>query len=102
MQVFVKTQDGTTITMNVSTAGSVTDFKVAVEGRTGVPPEQQVLSFAGKPLDGEASLRDYGIVAVAPQTHFHTIFNGGYVGVDRLPHSAPAWWDSGSWCRRCH
>ncbi len=70
MQVFVKTLDGSTIAINVSTADSVTDLKVAVAGRTGVPPTSQVLSFAGKPIDGERSLKEFGIVSVAPQTHF--------------------------------
>ena len=88
--------------INVRRSDSVADFKVAVEDLFGVPPEQQVLSFAGKPLGGETTLGDYGIDSVTPQTHFHTIFNGDYVGVDRLPHDAPAWWDACGWCRRCH
>ncbi len=70
MQVFVKTLDGSTITINVRTADSVADFKVVVEGKTGVPPEQQVLSFAGKPLDGESTLGDYGIELVAHEHIF--------------------------------
>jgi hypothetical protein len=65
VQVFVKTLDGSTITMNVSTADAVTDFKVAIAGRTGVPPTRQVLSFAGKPIDGERPLEEFGIVSVA-------------------------------------
>ena len=48
---------------DVSSA-TVADFKVAVEGKTGVPPDQQVLSYGGKTLDG-GRLGDYNIKSVA-------------------------------------
>jgi small subunit ribosomal protein S27Ae len=70
VQVFVKTLDGSTIAINVRRSDSVIDLKVAVAGRTGVPATSQVLSFAGKPIDGVRSLEEFGIVSVAPQTHF--------------------------------
>ncbi len=65
MQVFVKTLDGSTIAINMRLADSVADFKVAIAGRTGVPPEQQVLSFVGRPLDDKNTLRNYSIESVA-------------------------------------
>ena len=49
---------------DVSSA-TVADFKVAVEGKTGVPPDQQVLSYDGKTLYDGGRLGDYGIKSVA-------------------------------------
>jgi hypothetical protein len=64
--VFVKTLSGDTVVIDLHDVSSATvaDFKVAVEGKTGVPPDQQVLTYGRKTLDG-GLLEDYGIRKVA-------------------------------------
>ena len=64
--VFVKSLSGDTVVIDLHDVSSATvaDFKVAVEGKTGVPPDQQVLSYGGKTLDG-GRLGDYNIKSVA-------------------------------------
>ncbi|KAI8078090.1 ribosomal protein S27a-domain-containing protein [Gilbertella persicaria] len=60
MQVFVKSLQGNTLALDVSTNSSVAAVKAMIQEREGLPVDAQLLSFAGKPLvDGELAL--YGI-----------------------------------------
>ncbi len=70
--VFVKTLSGDTVVIDLHDVSSaaVADFKAAVEGKTGVPPDQQVLSYGGKTIDG-GRLGDYGVKSVATLLQYY-------------------------------
>ena len=61
MQVFVKTLTGKTITLEVEGTDSIESLKQKVQDKEGVPISQQRLIFAGKQLEDERTINDYGI-----------------------------------------
>ena len=50
LQVFVKGFAGKTFTIEAAASTSVGSLKLQIRDATGVPPDQQLLVFAGKPL----------------------------------------------------
>lgn len=61
MQIFVKTLEGKTITLEVEPNDSIDAIKAKVQEKQGIPPEQQNLFFAGKKLEEGKTLSDYNI-----------------------------------------
>ncbi|CAL1543872.1 unnamed protein product [Lymnaea stagnalis] len=60
--VFVKTLEGKTVTVQASADENVTSFRAKVDQRTGVPAAQlRLTSQAGRTLEDGKSLRDYQI-----------------------------------------
>ncbi len=61
MQIFVKTQTGKTITIEVEPTDSIEAFKEKIFEKEGILPENQLLLFNGEQLDEGKTLSDYNI-----------------------------------------
>ena len=61
MQIFVKTQTGKHITIEVEPTDLVETVRVKIQEKEGIPVERQILRFAGKELDDGNTLQDYSI-----------------------------------------
>ncbi|XP_058094639.1 polyubiquitin 11-like [Magnolia sinica] len=61
MQIFVSRQTGDAIKLEVKAWYTIRDIKTTIESTLGTPQHQQMLIYAGKLLDDDPTLAEYGI-----------------------------------------
>ena len=62
-QIFIKTLQGKTITLDVSDSDTISSIKEKLHEKEGIPVDQQRLVFNGKQLEDANTIGDYGIQA---------------------------------------
>lgn len=62
-QVFIKSLNGKTRTVDVQQTTTVAELKVQIQEKEGIAPNEQRLIYAGKNLDDTRTMADYNLSA---------------------------------------
>lgn len=74
-QIFVKNLIGATLTFWVNSSDTVLSLKQQIQGKEGIPPDQQRLIFSGKQFwEDEETLADYEVL---PESTIHLVLRIG-------------------------
>ncbi|XP_036912114.1 ubiquitin-like [Sturnira hondurensis] len=66
MQIFMETLAGKTLSLKAEPSGTIENVAAKVQGKEGVPPDWQRLTFAAKHLEVGCTLSDCSIGKVSP------------------------------------